>query len=370
MSLLGQIVAGESATPAGQQAVINVIQNRAAVNFGGYGTSLEQQATAFQQFSAYPNALGQSSASTENLVSQAQNGTLGNIVPNSLNYANPSIMSQSSQPNSWVWSAQASGQGVQIGGNTFWANSKGGSPGYDPTQLASGASTPAGGGLDYGIDNQLTGGWDGIAPDTTGISGAGTDGVGAVGSGLGTLGWDGGSLSGNTNITGFSVAGVNAPLDTSSGGFAGGGASAGGLTGGGASSAGASAFPGSGSGSGVVTVSGQAGTAGGPDATQTGGGTSTAPQNTPTLNILGALPTAVGTGLAAIGQNINNGISTAVNQATTGLQSVITNATGLFTRGAIMVFGILLVIIALVVIGLHGGGKTVAYATDRMGTGT
>lgn len=359
MSLLGQIVAGESATPAGQQAVINVIQNRAAVNFGGYGTSLEQQATAFQQFSAYPNALGQSSASTENLVSQAQNGTLGNIVPNSLNYANPSIMSQSSQPNSWVWSAQASGQGVQIGGNTFWANSKGGSPGYDPTQLASGASTQ-------------TGGWDGIAPDTTGISGAGSDGVGTAGNGgLGSIGWDSGSYGNPSDITGFSVAGVNAPLDASSGGFANGGASAGGgLTGGGASSAGASAFPGSGSGSGAVTVSGQAGTAGGPDATQTGGGTSTAPQNTPTLNILGALPTAVGTGLAAIGQNINNGISTAVNQATTGLQSVITNATGLFTRGAMMVFGILLVIIALVVIGLHGGGKTVAYATDRMGTGT
>jgi hypothetical protein len=144
MSLVGRIVAGESATPAGQQAVLNVMQNRAAVNFGGYGTTIEAQATAPLQFSAYPNALGASSSTTEGMVSAAQGGTLGNIVPNSLNYANPSIMNPATTPNSWVWGAQASGQGVQIGGNTFWANSKGGSPGYDPSQLASANGVPAG----------------------------------------------------------------------------------------------------------------------------------------------------------------------------------------------------------------------------------
>ena len=144
MSLVGRIVAGESATSAGQQAVLNVMQNRAAVNFGGYGATIEAQATAPLQFSAYPNALGASSATTEGMVTAANSGTLGNIVPNSLNYANPSIMSQSAQPNSWVWGAQASGQGVTIGGNTFWANSKGGSPGYDPSQLATNQGVPPG----------------------------------------------------------------------------------------------------------------------------------------------------------------------------------------------------------------------------------
>jgi Cell Wall Hydrolase len=91
MSLLGQIVAGEAGGIAGQQAVLNVLMNRAAINFGGYGTTLLDQATAYKQFSAYPNALGSPTANTEAMVAAAQNGTLGNIVPDSLNYANPML---------------------------------------------------------------------------------------------------------------------------------------------------------------------------------------------------------------------------------------------------------------------------------------
>jgi len=136
MSLLGQIVAGESATPIGQQAVINVIQNRAAQNYGGYGTSLDAQATAYLQFSAYPNALGVPSANTETMVAAAENGTLGNVVPSALNYANPAFSTSS-----WVNTAVASGQGVTIGGNTFWANSSGGSPGYNPSAAFGSGST-------------------------------------------------------------------------------------------------------------------------------------------------------------------------------------------------------------------------------------
>lgn len=156
MSLVGRIVAGEASTPAGQQAVLNVMQNRAAINFGGYGTTIEAQATAPLQFSAYPNALGQASGNTEAMVSAANAGTLGNIVPNSLNYANPSIMNQASTPNSWVWGAQASGQGVTIGGNTFWANSRGGSPGYDPSQLYNG--TGSGTTASDGVPDNASGG--------------------------------------------------------------------------------------------------------------------------------------------------------------------------------------------------------------------
>lgn len=125
MSLLAQIVAGEASTALGQQAVLNVIMNRAAQS----GQSLIDVATAPKQFSAYPNALGVPSANTEAMVTAAQNGTLGNIVPNSLNYANPSLTSSG-----WVQSAFSTGQGVNVGGegNVFWANSKGGSPGYAP----------------------------------------------------------------------------------------------------------------------------------------------------------------------------------------------------------------------------------------------
>src|SRR5271165_1611007 len=114
MSLLGQIVAGEAATPLGQQAVLNTIQNRAAINFRGLGTTLEAQATAPFQFSAYPNSLGAPSSTTEAMVGAAQNGTLGNIVPNAVNYANPSVGNTANVP--WVASNVAGGQGVNVAG--------------------------------------------------------------------------------------------------------------------------------------------------------------------------------------------------------------------------------------------------------------
>ncbi len=57
---LASIIAGEASGIAPQQAVFNVIMNRAAVNFGGHGTTWIAQATAPEQFSAYPNALGKS----------------------------------------------------------------------------------------------------------------------------------------------------------------------------------------------------------------------------------------------------------------------------------------------------------------------
>jgi hypothetical protein len=156
MSLLGQIIQGEASSLQGQQAVLNVIMNRAAVNFGGYGTTLLAQATAPSQFTAYPNNLPIATAQANSLADQADAGTLANIVPDSLNYANPTAPGIG--PNSWVWGAQASGQGVNVGGdgNIFWANSKGGSPGYvDPTTGApgGGAQTAAQFQAEYGTAN-------------------------------------------------------------------------------------------------------------------------------------------------------------------------------------------------------------------------
>lgn len=135
MTLLARILTGESATLAGRQAVFNVIMNRAKINYGGFGSTWIAQATAPRQFSCYPNALGPDDPVAEELVQAAIAGTLGNIVPNSLNYANPSIMDRAKTAGSWVWTALASGEGVTIGGNTFWANDKGGSPGYDPSKI-------------------------------------------------------------------------------------------------------------------------------------------------------------------------------------------------------------------------------------------
>lgn len=242
-SLLGRIVSGEAATPAGQQAVLNVIQNRAAVNFGGYGTTLEAQATAPYQFSAYPNALGASSPQTENLVGAAQEGSLGNIVPNSYNYANPSLTSAQ-----WVQNAYASGQGVNVGGegNVFFANSQGGSPGYDPSQLYNATSPAAATGSQgpisvFGFASGPNGdanlaqvgnlpnslyGQSSVAPQSGpfstdyGFSGSGLDGpqAGSVGTGSASLNYapqaDPGTSGGTGDLIPYSPAPANDGLTT------------------------------------------------------------------------------------------------------------------------------------------------------------
>jgi hypothetical protein len=51
------------------------------------------------------------------------------------------------------------------------------------------------------------------------------------------------------------------------------------------------------------------------------------------------------------------------------LQAQIDTASNLFTRGLLMLLGVVLILVALIVIGMHGAGKTVAYASDNMGTG-
>jgi len=136
-TLLASIIAGESSLLAGQQAVLNVIMNRAATNYGNHGTTWIAQATAPQQFSAYPNALGKPTSDIYAMILAAIDGELGNIVPKALNYANPSLTSAE-----WVKEANATGLGVNIGGNVFWADDKGGSPGYDPSKLWSPGVTP------------------------------------------------------------------------------------------------------------------------------------------------------------------------------------------------------------------------------------
>jgi hypothetical protein len=124
---------------------------------------------------------------------------------------------------------------------------------------------------------------------------------------------------------------------------------------------------------GSVTTSGSPGTAGAPD-TQTSTGT-TATGSTSTgsgtpVDITGPLPSAVSSGLAtattAIGQGaaaVGNSLSGAASTMTSGLTSYFTgltaNAEQYFTRGALVVFGIVLVIVGLIVLsGNRGGGAT------------
>ena len=141
-NVLAEIIAGEAATALGQQAVLNVIMNRAAQDWGGYGKTWIAQATAPLQFSAYPNALGKPTSYTLELVQAAIDGTLGNIVPLAVNYANPTIGATAKV--SWVAEAVAKGMGVNVGGegNVFWGPN-GSSPGYDPSKAFRPGMSPA-----------------------------------------------------------------------------------------------------------------------------------------------------------------------------------------------------------------------------------
>jgi spore germination cell wall hydrolase CwlJ-like protein len=110
---LASILQGEASTYAGQVAVANVIQNRAAYGdneFSNYGNDLISQATVPNQFQ------GQSAPTPQSLdiAQQALDGTLPNTVPGPLNYAAPGSTA------SWAVNALNSGDGVTIGGNTFF----------------------------------------------------------------------------------------------------------------------------------------------------------------------------------------------------------------------------------------------------------
>jgi hypothetical protein len=293
MSLLGQIVAGEAATPAGQQAVLNVMQNRLATGGAGSSGGLLGVATAPLQFSAYPNALGVPSANTEAMVTAAQNGTLGNIVPNSLNYANPSIMSQSAQPNSWVWGAQASGQGVQIGGNTFWANSSGGSPGYDPSQLYNGGS----GAIAAGPADTSSGANPGPGGDYITMNPSDPN---------------------YGDITGLPVAGVNAPAATSSG-----------------------------TGSGVGNDQGTPNLGGGvtqPSTSTSSSGASGTPVQVAAQPELANLVTTTANSLAT---KAGQGVQSVITAAETGAANWLGQSMNWFTRGFLILLGIVIIAVAL-----------------------
>jgi hypothetical protein len=108
--LLARIVAGEAATPKGQQAVLSVMRNRAANNFAGADAGLSGIATARNQFEAYPDKLGTPKPFTYDLINQANAGTLNDNTNGALYYVaagNPGM-------NKGVGDSP-----VNIGGNVF-----------------------------------------------------------------------------------------------------------------------------------------------------------------------------------------------------------------------------------------------------------
>lgn len=114
---LASILQGEAGNQgfAGMQAVASVIQNRAAQNFSGYGSSLLDQALAPNQFQ------GQASPSPEALsvASQLQSGTLPDNTFGATYYANPTLSTAS-----WATNLSSSNS-LQIGDQYFTDNTQG-----------------------------------------------------------------------------------------------------------------------------------------------------------------------------------------------------------------------------------------------------
>lgn len=91
ITTLASVIEGEAGNqgPQGMQAVGNVIANRAAQNFGKYGSDLVSQATARNQFQ------GQAKPSTAALLTAAKllSGGLDDITGGATSYANPAASS-------------------------------------------------------------------------------------------------------------------------------------------------------------------------------------------------------------------------------------------------------------------------------------
>lgn len=120
---IASILTGESSTPNGRRAVLNVMINRASENFSNYGTTVLEQALAPMQFQ------GQTIPPDKrawDIANEWATGKLPSIVGNALYYAAPQGTTAK-----WALDALAKGQGIRVGGNYFWADDKGTRPTVD-----------------------------------------------------------------------------------------------------------------------------------------------------------------------------------------------------------------------------------------------
>lgn len=194
---LASVLQGEASSAAGQTAVANVIANRADANYGRYGSDPLSQALGRNQFQGQATPTAQSLA----IAQQLYDGTLPRTLTNSLNYAAPVYSGPGATTARWAINALNSGQGVNIGGNVFFQNDRGGTPTYNPAATGgaaananapaagSGASAPqpqysgdAGDGTITGMSTNA----DGSANVTLG-GGDGADAAGGAAGGLGGL---------------------------------------------------------------------------------------------------------------------------------------------------------------------------------------
>ncbi len=133
---LASVLQGEAGgSMRGMQAVGNVISNRAGINFGGYGSSIAAQIGAPMQFQGQASP----SESAFTVADMVISGNNPSVVGNSLNYA-----ARAGTTAQWALNAFAKGQGINVGGNIFWANSQGDAPSGAGVTIQDVTKTPSG----------------------------------------------------------------------------------------------------------------------------------------------------------------------------------------------------------------------------------
>lgn len=119
---LASILMGETKTRNGMIAVAEVMRNRARINFGLFGTSLVDQATAPNQFQGQTIPWNDTAYEIAGL---ALNDRLPEVVGTTALYYAADIPQTTAK---WARAAINKGQGIEVGGNIFWADDKGKRP--------------------------------------------------------------------------------------------------------------------------------------------------------------------------------------------------------------------------------------------------
>ncbi len=115
---LASILQGESSSSQGWAAIGNVMANRAASNYGGYGSDIMSQALAPNQFQGQSTPSAGAIAAAQSIL----DGSNPNVAGNAMFYAAPGSTA------GWAVNALNSGNGITIGGNTFFADTNGTTP--------------------------------------------------------------------------------------------------------------------------------------------------------------------------------------------------------------------------------------------------
>lgn len=136
LETLASILQGEAGGEGllGMQAVADVIRNRAAKNFSGYGSGLVDQALARNQFQGQSAKI---SPEARAVAQQLQSGNLPDVAGNALYYANPGASTA-------AWARRLNSSNAQKIGNHYFTDNANGTPFSAPSPYAALPDGPKG----------------------------------------------------------------------------------------------------------------------------------------------------------------------------------------------------------------------------------